>query len=125
MSSMSPTIILKEDRPVLALGAAGGPRIASSTFEVLLNVIEYGLELKDAVTEPRIHPNGRQIQFEQPLGLAAKELRKMRHSVEVKKSMGYGDPGLYFGGVQAAQLTNDGSLIGVPDPRRDGLAVGF
>ena len=125
MSSMSPTIVLKEGKPVLALGAAGGPRIASSTFEVLLNVIEYGLELKDAVAEPRIHLNGHVVQFEKPLRLAAKELRKMGHSIEVKKSMGYGDPGMYFGGVQAAQFTTDDSLIGAPDPRRDGLAVGF
>ena len=125
MSSMSPTIVLKEGKPVLALGAAGGPRIASSTFEVLLNVIEYGLELKDAVAEPRIHLNGNVVQFEKPLRLTAKELRKMGHSIEVKKSMGYGDPGMYFGGVQAAQLTTDDSLIGAPDPRRDGLAVGL
>jgi len=90
-----------------------------------LNVIEYGLELKDAVAEPRIHLNGRVVQFEKSPGLTAEELRKMGHSIEVKKSMGYGDPGMYFGGVQAAQLTADDSLIGAPDPRRNGLAVGW
>jgi len=125
MSSMSPTIVLREGRPVLALGGAGGPRIVSSTFEVMLNVIEYGLELKDAVAEPRIHLNGAHVEFEEQLGSAAKQLRKMGHSIEIKKRMGPGDPGLYFGGVQAAQLAEDDSLIGAPDPRRDGLAVGL
>lgn len=125
MSSMSPTIILKEGRPVLALGAAGGPRIASSTFQVLLNVIEYGLEVKDAVAAPRMHINGTHVELEGSLKQVAKELRKMGHSVEVKKPMGPGDPGLYFGGVQAAQIAEHNSLIGAPDPRRDGLAVGL
>ena len=125
MSSMSPTLVLREGQPVLALGGAGGPRIVSSTFEVLLNVIEYGLKLKDAVAEPRIHLNGTRVEFEERLGSAAKELRKMGHSIEIKQRMRPGDPGLYFGGVHAAQLADDHSLIGAPDPRRDGLAVGL
>ena len=124
-SSMSPTIVLKAGRPVLALGAAGGPRIVSATFEVLLNVIEYGLGLQDAVAEPRIHLNGSDVQLEEPLRSAARELRKMGHSVEVKKRMGPGDTGLYFGGVHAAQIAEDDSLTGAADPRRDGFAAGF
>jgi gamma-glutamyltranspeptidase/glutathione hydrolase len=122
---MSPTIVLKEDQPVLALGGAGGPRIVSSTLEVLLNAVEYGLEPEDAVAEPRIRLNGIHIQLEEPLRSAAKELRNIGHSVEIKKRMGPGDPGLYFGEIQVAQLTDGGSLIGAPDPRRDGLAVGL
>ena len=125
MSSMSPTIVLKESRPVLALGSAGGPRIVSSTLEVLLNVIEYGSRLHDALAAPRVHLNGVQLQIEEPLRSVAGELRKMGHSVEIKKRMGADDPGLYFGGVHAAQLSENNSLIGAPDPRRDGLAVGL
>jgi gamma-glutamyltranspeptidase / glutathione hydrolase len=125
MSSMSPTVVLKEGRPILALGGAGGPRIVSSTFEVLLNVVEYGLELRDAVAAPRIHINGTRVQLEEPLRPVANELRKIGHSVEVRKRVGKGDPGLYFGGVQAAQIREDNSLVGAPDPRRDGLAVGL
>jgi len=122
MSSMSPTIVLKEGRPVLALGSAGGPRIVTSTLEALLNVIEYGFELQDALAEPRIHLNGARIELEEPLRGVAAHLRKIGHTVEVKKRRGPGDPGLYFGGVHAAQLS-DNTLIGAPDPRRDGEAV--
>ena len=122
MSSMSPTIVLKEGRPVLALGSAGGPRIVTSTLEALLNVIEYGFELQDALAEPRIHLNGARIELEEPLRGVAAHLRKIGHTVEVKKRQGPGDPGLYFGGVHAAQLS-DNTLIGAPDPRRDGEAV--
>jgi gamma-glutamyltranspeptidase/glutathione hydrolase len=125
MSSMSPTIILKEGRPVLALGAAGGPRIVSSTFQTLLNVIEYGMTLRAAVAAPRIHVNGRKIELEDTAGhTIARELREMGHHVEVKKRLS-GDPGLYFGGVHAVQVFEDGTLIGAPDPRRDGVAVGL
>ena len=123
MSSMSPTIVLKGGRPVLALGSAGGPRIVSSTLEVLLNVIEYGFGLQDALAEPRVHVREAEVQLEEPLGTAVRELRKMGHSVRVKKRTGSGDPGLYFGGVHAAQLSESNSLVGAPDPRRDGLAV--
>ena len=125
MSSMSPTIVLKGGRPILALGAAGGPRIVSSTLETLLNVIEFGLELQDALAEPRVHINGAQIQLEERLKATARELRKMGHSVEVKRRKGRNAPSLYFGGVHAAQLSESNSLIGAADPRRDGLAVGL
>jgi gamma-glutamyltranspeptidase/glutathione hydrolase len=126
MSSMSPTIVLKDGRPVLAVGAAGGPRIASATLQVLLNVLEYGLELPDAVAAPRIHVNGTLLQMEPTVGGAvARELRKMGHSVQVKKNARKTDPPLYFGGVQAAQIMNDNSLNGAPDPRRDGTAAGL
>ena len=91
---------------------------------MLLEVIEYGLELEDAVAEPRLHLNGALVQLEEPLGSAAKELRKMGHTVEVKKPTGSREPILCFG-IHAAQILNDGSLIGAPDPRRDGLVVGL
>jgi gamma-glutamyltranspeptidase/glutathione hydrolase len=125
MSNMSPTIVLKDGQPSLALGAAGGPRIASVTLQVLLNAIEYGMKLCDAVATPRIHVNGRRVQMEGTIRRqAANALRKMGHSVEVKRP-GKDDPGLYFGGVHAAQISDDNTLVGAPDPRRDGLALGF
>jgi gamma-glutamyltranspeptidase/glutathione hydrolase len=125
MSNMSPMIVLKEGRPTLALGAAGGPRIASATLQVLLNAIEYCMKLSDAVGTPRIHVKGARVQVEGTIRRgAANALRKMGHSVEVKRP-GRDDPGLYFGGVQAAQISDDKTLVGAPDPRRDGLAIGF
>ncbi len=58
ISSMTPTIVLRDGRPVLAVGAAGGPRIASATTQVLLNVLVHGMNVEAAVASPRIHHQG-------------------------------------------------------------------
>jgi gamma-glutamyltranspeptidase/glutathione hydrolase len=123
MSSMSPTIVLKGGRPMLALGSAGGPRIISSTLQALLNVIEFDMSLREAVAAPRIHLDGTKIQMEPAIGgTAARELRSMGHSIQIKNRTGKEDTGLYFG---AAQISEDGTLSGASDPRRDGLTTGL
>jgi len=122
MSSMSPTIVLKNGRPLLAVGSAGGPRIPSSTLQALLNVTEFGMSVEDAVAAPRIHVNGALVQAESriaPHTLAA--LRKMGHKVEVRRPME-----IYFGGVHAAYSNRiTGELDGGADPRRDGEPAGY
>jgi gamma-glutamyltranspeptidase/glutathione hydrolase len=123
MSNMSPTIVLREGRPIMALGSAGGPRIVSSALQVLLNVIEFGMHVKDAVAAPRIHIQGEQVQLESSIRHATVAgLRKMGHKVEVRRRKDKYDPGLYFGGVHAAHFTAE-AISGGADPRRDGLAV--
>jgi gamma-glutamyltranspeptidase/glutathione hydrolase len=123
MSSMSPTIVLKDGRPILALGSAGGPRIVTSTLQVLMNVVEFGMGVKDAVTAPRMHIDNDRIQLESdiPPG-TVRGLRKMGHKVVVRKRKDRSDPGLFFGGIHAAQFTAEG-MQGGADPRRDGLAI--
>lgn len=54
ISSMSPTIVMKEGRPFLAVGAAGGPRIITSTLQMILNVIDHGMMINEAVRPPHI-----------------------------------------------------------------------
>jgi gamma-glutamyltranspeptidase/glutathione hydrolase len=126
MSSMSPTIVLKEGRPIMALGSAGGPRIPSSTLQVLLNVIDFGLGLEDAVAAPRIHVHGNLVQLENTMNREVMSgLRKLGHKVEVKRLMDKQNLGLYFGGVHAAQLLQNSTLRGAADPRRDGMALGY
>jgi gamma-glutamyltranspeptidase/glutathione hydrolase len=122
MSNMSPTILLKNGRPLLAVGSAGGPRIPSSTLQALLNVTEFGMNVEDAVAAPRIHVKDTLVQVEgriAPQTVAA--LRKMGHEVEVRRAME-----IYFGGVHAAYsnpITRE--LEGGADPRRDGEPAGY
>ncbi len=55
LSSMSPTIVLKDGRPVLVVGAPGGSRIITTVLEIIVNVIDHGMSLQAAVDAPRIH----------------------------------------------------------------------
>lgn len=55
LSSMSPTIVLKDGKPYLVLGSPGGTTITTQVFQVLLNVIDFNLSLQDAVWGPRFH----------------------------------------------------------------------
>jgi gamma-glutamyltranspeptidase / glutathione hydrolase len=55
LSSMTPTILLKDGKPVLVVGTPGGSRIISTVLEIIINVIDHGMALQDAVDAPRIH----------------------------------------------------------------------
>jgi gamma-glutamyltranspeptidase / glutathione hydrolase len=55
LSSMTPTIILKDGKPCMVLGAPGGPLIISAVLQVILNVIDFGMNPQDAIDFPRIH----------------------------------------------------------------------
>ena len=55
LSSMTPTIIVKDGRPVLIVGTPGGSRIITTVLQIIVNVIDYGLDLQAAVDAPRIH----------------------------------------------------------------------
>ena len=55
LSSMTPTLVLKDGRPVLVVGAPGGARIITTVLEVISNVIDYGMPLQQAVDAPRFH----------------------------------------------------------------------
>ena len=55
LSSMTPTIVLKDDKPFLILGSPGGAQIITSVLQVILNVIDFNMNIKKAVDAPRIH----------------------------------------------------------------------
>ncbi|HSH14938.1 MAG TPA: gamma-glutamyltransferase, partial [Verrucomicrobiae bacterium] len=55
LSSMSPTLVLREGRPVLAVGAAGGPTIISQTVLAIVGVIDFGMAVEEALAQPRFH----------------------------------------------------------------------
>ncbi len=120
MSSMSPTIILKNGTPVIAVGSAGATRIISSALQAILNFFEFGKPIKDAVAAPRLHIHQNQIQLESGVARqSAASLRRMGHEVKTKRA------GMYFGGVHAAILNQNNTLEGASDPRRDGSTLGL
>jgi gamma-glutamyltranspeptidase/glutathione hydrolase len=119
LSSMSPTIVLKKGQPVLALGGSGGPTIITGTLQVLLNVVEFGLELNDAVSRNRVH-------HQWLPGVLFLERDLPRDVIEALKARGHRvrfwpKP---FTAVQAVQRLKQG-FAGASDPRKHGSAVGL
>lgn len=119
LSSMTPTIVLKDDRPVLVTGAPGGSRIISTVLQVIVNHIDFGRPLAEAVAAPRVHHQWRPdaVVVERTLPPATiRALEKRGHAVEI---------GSLFGSAHSILVTPQG-LIGVADPRAQGsLAAGF
>lgn len=118
LSSMTPTIVIKSGKAVHALGASGGPKIISATFQVLLNLTRHEMPPETAVTAPRLHhqwmPNT--LQLETPLfDFAGNSLKKLGHVIQRKSESAV---------VQAVSRLPDG-LHGMSDPRKGGKAAGF
>lgn len=120
LSSMSPTLLLKEGRPVMSLGAAGGPTIISQTLLALLYTIDFGLPLDEALARPRFHhqwqPDALRIEKSvKPRVL--RELERRGHKLNVVESLG----GTQAVGWEAKRRR----FVGACDPRGEGQAQGF
>jgi gamma-glutamyltranspeptidase/glutathione hydrolase len=91
LSSMSPTIVLKEGKPVLALGGAGGPTIITQTLLNLVGVLDLGLALDAALAQPRIHhqwaPDELRVESSMPAEIVA-SLRERGHAVQIVSGLG-------------------------------------
>jgi gamma-glutamyltranspeptidase / glutathione hydrolase len=91
LSSMSPTIVLREGQPILTLGAAGGPTIISQTVWNLINVLDLGLDLDAALAAPRLHhqwrPDEVRVEKDLPADICEK-LKAIGHSVKVVDTIG-------------------------------------
>ncbi len=120
LSSMSPTIVLKDNRPVMTLGAAGGPRIISQVVLTIIRCVDCGMSLPEAVAAPRVHHQWSpdRLYVEATLDAAVvKALKARGHQVSLMP---------YAGVTQAIGISADGqNLIGVHDPRVPGRAAGY
>lgn len=122
LSSMSPTIVLNEDNtPLMVLGSPGGSRIIPTVTQVISNVIDYDMDIQEAIDTYRMYDNTKnKIVYEDGLSdETILQLKNMGHKIEQYED-GYDK---HFGGVQGIQF-EDGNLIGGADSRRDGKALG-
>ncbi len=130
-STISPTIVLRENRPVLAIGLPGADRIPTAMLQVLLDYLAFKRPLAEAIGDTRVH-------LDSPSTLtAATNLWEVEDSFsdadaaaltalgwDVKKFEPVGK-GRHFGGVNAIEVAADGTLTGYADPRRTNAAAGY
>ncbi len=123
LSAMTPTIVVDPQGELLmVVGSPGGPRIITAVAQTIMNVIDFQMDVRNAVDAPRIHhqliPD--EIQFEQN-GLEGR-------TVGILSSYGHriSSRTYYFGDVQLIIRGADGTLYGASDPRREGgRALGY
>lgn len=122
LSSMTPTIVLRKDgSPWFAVGARGGPRIISAVMQSVINVIDFEMNIQQAIDAPRIHhqwlPD--EIMYEQ-FGLSA-------DTINVLSSFGHkfvARPG-NIASATAIMIDKNGVRLGAIDSRSDGAAIGY
>lgn len=120
LSAMSPTIVLDRDGSLLlVVGSRGGPRIITSTSQVILNVLDQHMILSDAVSAPRIHHQALpdSLMYERG-GLSTSALDSL-------KAMGYGMEPISGVGLINAIMKVRGGYEGMSDPRSSGRPVGY
>jgi len=121
LSSMTPTIVVKDGKTFMVSGSPGGPRIISTTLLTLLNVIDYDMDVQAAVSAPRIHhqwqPNTLYVEPEVTVDVI-EGLRKRGHPVEVA-------PHDWSSAQSIVIDAQTGWHTGGSDPRGDGLAAGY
>lgn len=121
LSSMTPTVVTRDGKPLLVIGSPGGSTIITTVLQVLLNVVDHRMPLAQAVSAPRIHHQGwpDQIFYEKnslPI-TTIQALQSLGHQLVERD----GPQGI----VQAIQYLPDGRLEGVTDPRGYGQALGW
>ncbi|MBU8870017.1 MAG: gamma-glutamyltransferase [Gemmatimonadales bacterium] len=119
LSSMSPTLVLHKGVPYLATGSPGGSRIITTTLQVLMNVIDHGMNIASATNAVRVHHQWQpdKLRIESGLGLdTIRLLEEMGYPIETRDAMG---------GTQSVLFQN-GLFFGASDPRRTGgLTLGY
>lgn len=120
LSSMSPTIVTKEGKVRMILGAAGGPRIITATLQNILNLILFDMNAMEAITAPRFHhqwlPDNLYTENFTLSADTEKIIKNRGHEIEKVPSIGR---------VHLIFIDEDGNKYGVADPRGDGSAKGM
>jgi gamma-glutamyltranspeptidase/glutathione hydrolase len=132
LSAMTPTFVLRKDKTLwFALGSPGGPRIINAVLQVIVNIIDFEMNLQQAIDAPRIHhqwlPD--EIYFE-PYGLSAdteQALVSRGHHLILRPEYKGPTEQAFMGDVQGVMIEEkSGVRLGATDPRRsDGPAAGY
>ena len=119
LSSMTPTLVLKDGKPTLVTGSPGGARIITTVLQTVVNTIDFGNNPAEAAAAPRVHHQWTPDELRVEKGLSPDTLALLKqrgHNIAVEPSMGR---------TQTIQIRN-GMLYGYSDPRNpDGQTLGY
>jgi gamma-glutamyltranspeptidase/glutathione hydrolase len=118
-SMMAPSLVVRRGRPRLVVGSAGSVRLRGAILQVVVNVIEHGLDVEAAITAPRVHLDEPHVHCEGGTEAAELDLLEERGYDVVR----WRRRNLYFGGVSAVAVGPGGALAAAGDPRRGGHGI--
>lgn len=119
LSSMSPTIVLKDNKPILITGSPGGSRIITTTLQTIVNVLDFGMNAAEATISPRIHQQWQPDQLRYEKGISQDTLNLLQQKGQNLKLAPV------LGKTQTIQIKAN-QFEGFSDPRNpDGAALGY
>jgi gamma-glutamyltranspeptidase/glutathione hydrolase len=138
LSSMAPTVVLRDGKVEMVLGSPGGPRIITATLETILNVTDYGMNAQEAVSAPRLHHQWLpDVLYAEPFALSADtEALLARTGYHIQQQKPWGAVELIASGSLvhthsaeapadsvAGHPAGEAAFFGANDPRRPGGAA--
>ncbi len=121
LSSMTPTIVLKNNLPYIVVGTPGGTTIPTSVYQTLVNILDFNMSEADAVNKPKFHhqwlPDEVFIEKDFP-GAVAEELKKMGYKITIRSEIGR---------TELIRITQEGGrkITAIADKRGDDAAAGY
>jgi len=122
LSSMTPTLVMKDGEVAFALGSPGGSTIMNTVLQVIVNVIDFGMNIQEAIDAARFHHQWL------PDKIAWENFEFSRDTLDALERMGhiFADKPAQIGDAQAIAIDpRDGARLGACDPRRGGMPVGW
>ncbi len=121
-SNIAATILLKDGKPFIAVGTPGGNRIISALAQIIMNVVDHGMSMDEAIEAPRVYCLTKILHVERRISeKVIEKLRSMGHDVNVRENFDK-----FFGGAQGILIDPiTHKLHGGADSRRDGVAIGY
>jgi gamma-glutamyltranspeptidase/glutathione hydrolase len=122
LSAMTPTIVTRDGKVVLVLGSPGGPTIITTVANALINSVDFGMDIQQAVNSPRFHhqwlPDELKVETEQTSPDTIRLLQKMGHKLDLDRDS--------WGDAECIAIDpKTGERLGASDARNGGKAVGF
>lgn len=117
-SMMAPTIVLRQGRPYLVLGSGGSNRIRTAILQVISNLVDFDMPLEAAVAAPRIHWENDVFHLEPGFDQAS-----LTPIISTAKPVWWQAQNMFFGGIHAVGLDDNGYLHGAGDSRRKGAVA--